>query len=178
MLEYNQDIKYYYEAGYGHDLNTKVGCATITDMLKHMESKAQPNAVAYFAHSSTVQLMLTALGAAKDQNPLRADNYQQMNRRKWRSSELAPFASNLAVIKYDCPSDVERNKIMFFLNQKPLDFAWCNVGLCNWSEVQRMYSSYSNCAQTFCTDSGAVTGAVVNFALITCAMALILNRFK
>lgn len=69
-------------------------------MMNHIESQAMPKVVAYFTHSATIQLLLTALGAAKDNDALRADNYQQLMRRKWRSSEVSPFASNLAVIKY------------------------------------------------------------------------------
>lgn len=57
----------------------------------------------------------------------------------------------------DCPHDSERNKIMFLLNQKPLDFQWCNVGLCDWSKVQQMYRSYKehDCLTTYCTGGGA-----------------------
>lgn len=59
-----------------------------------------PKVVAYFTQSATIQLFLTALGTFKDNEALRADNYQQQQRRNWRSSEVSPFASNLAVIKY------------------------------------------------------------------------------
>lgn len=86
--------------GYSNPLNTRLACALVVDLLNHLESPAMPKVVAYFAHSATIQLLLTALGAAKDNDGLRADNYEQMMRRKWRTSELSPFASNLAVIKY------------------------------------------------------------------------------
>lgn len=59
-----------------------------------------PKVVAYFGHSAILQLLLTALVAIKDNETLRADNYQKLMRRKWRSSEVCPFAANLAVIKY------------------------------------------------------------------------------
>lgn len=126
-------------------------------MMRFLESKEQPKVSAYFTHSASVQLFLTALGALKDAVPLRADNYAQMNRRKFKSSETIPFASNVAAIKYDCPNDNERTKIMFFLNQKPLDFSFCNVGLCNWSEMKRMYAHFdgADCARSFCSYSGA-----------------------
>lgn len=69
-------------------------------MINHLESQGMPKVVAYFTHSAAIQLLLTALGAHKDNDALRADNYQQVSRRKWRSSEVSPFAANLAVIKY------------------------------------------------------------------------------
>lgn len=172
VLEYNQDIKYYYESGYGHDLNAKIACATVADMMKHMESTNLPKVVASFGHTATVQLLLSALGAAKDYDALRADNYQQMMRRKWKSSELTPFGANLAVIKYDCPSDSERNKIMFFMNQKPLDFPWCNVGLCNWSQVKQMYAGFEtgSCSSSFCTGR---SGAMATVGMVSTTLLLV-----
>lgn len=126
-------------------------------MIRFLESKDLPKVSAYFAHTASIQLLLTALGAVKDVTPLRADNYPQMSRRKWRSSEITPFAANLAAIKYDCPNDNDRTKVMFFLNQKPMDFSFCNVGLCNWSDIKRLYTRFdgADCSKTFCQDSGA-----------------------
>lgn len=100
VLEYHEDLNYYYKNGYGAGLNSRLACSLVVDMLNHLESQANPKVVAYFTHSATMQLLLTALGAAKDNDALRADNYEQLSRRKWRSSEVSPFASNLAVIKY------------------------------------------------------------------------------
>lgn len=157
ILEYNEDLKYFYKSGYGRSLNKRLSCTAVTDMLKHLESKEQPKVISYFAHEATILLLLTALGANKDQYDLRADNFQQMQRRKFRSSELSPFAANLAVIKYDCPNDNERTKVMFFLNQKPLDFAECNVGLCDWSKMKQIYSQFmkGDCETSYCQSSGA-----------------------
>ncbi|KAJ6641584.1 Multiple inositol polyphosphate phosphatase 1 [Pseudolycoriella hygida] len=175
VLEYHEDLKYYYKNSYGAGVNTRLTCSLVVDMLNQMESQALPNVVAYFTHSATFQLFLTALGAAKDNDGLRADNYDTQQRRMWKSSELSPFAANLAVIKYECPRDTERNKIMFFLNQKPLHFDWCNVGLCDWSKVQQRYSSFkqTDCLTTYCVSGSgsnimpgitvAVTGSLLRY---------------
>lgn len=158
VLEYAQDLKYYRESGYGNaELNTNVACETVKDMLHSLDSKDNPVVSAYFAHASTIQLFLTALDTYRDAVPLRADNFAEMSRRKWRVSEISPFAANVAAIKYDCPNDSERTKVMFFLNQRPMAFPYCNVGLCNWSEVKRMYQRFdgADCASTFCRTSKA-----------------------
>lgn len=158
-LEYLEDIIKYYKSGYGQPLNSHVSCDAVNDMLYHLENKNQPKAVVYFSHSKAIILLLTALKAFKDSDSLRADNYYSMTRRKWRVSEISPFASNLAAIKYDCPNEVERDKIMFFLNEKPLYFDWCKVGLCNWSDVKDQYKEFSraNCNDYFCGQSAAST---------------------
>lgn len=157
VLEYWSDLEDYYQVGHGSPLNKNVACEAVSDMMHHMESNSLPKVVAYFTHSQTVQLLLTALGTAQDSDALRADNYLSMTRRKWRSSQMAPFAANLAAVKYECPQDVEQTKVMFFLNEKPIDFSWCKVGLCNWSDVKEKYKSYSqgDCASTYCTGSAS-----------------------
>lgn len=172
-MEYSEDLKSYYENGYGRQLNSRIACKTVTDMLKHLESTTLPKVIAYFTKAQTVQLFLTALGAAKDDIPLTADGYQQNVRRKWKTSQQLPFGANLAAIKYDCPMDAERHKIMFFLNQKPLDFSWCNVGLCSWSQVKSRLNTFTteDCALSFC--SGHNSASTVHFqkTLVTAVAA-------
>lgn len=180
ILEYAEDLKYYSETGYGNpDVNANVACETVKDMLRNLDSKENPVVSAYFAHSSTIQLMLTALDAVHDAIPLRADNFAQMSRRKWRISEISPFAANLAAIKYDCPNDNERTKVMFFLNQKPMDFPYCNVGLCNWSDIKRIYQRFdgADCPKTFCKPNDATLSSMSWGALAVATLGVIGQYF-
>lgn len=158
-LEYLYDLDTYYGRGYanGNELNKRLACAAVNDMIHHLETDNEPKAVAYFTHSEAVLLLLTALQAFRDSEPLRADNFYSMSRRKWRTSEISPFASNFAAVKYACPNEVEREKIMFFLNEKPLYFDWCKVGLCNLSEIKERYREYTeaNCDEYFCSGYNA-----------------------
>lgn len=173
-MEYLEDLHYYYKSGYGAAINENIQCAAVADMMKHLESKEQPQVVSYFTHSSAVQLLLVALGIAKDREALRADNYLSNSRRRWKSSEIGPFGANLAVIKYDCPSDTERVKIMFFLNEKPVDLDWCRVGLCNWSDVKQHYEKFQsgNCDQTYC---GGNTGNSTKFTIFNVFLPLTIS---
>lgn len=156
-LEYLEDLQKYYKSGYGRKLNSRVQCAAVNDMLHHLETNNLPKTVVYFTHSKSVLLLLTALRFLKDSDSPRADNYYSMSHRKWRLSNISPFASNLAAIKYDCPNELERDKVMFFLNEKPLLLDWCKVGLCNWSEIKERYKDFTNanCDEYFCSESGA-----------------------
>lgn len=101
ILEYLEDIKYYYKQGYGSELNSNVACNMVQDMLQNMGSNNDPKVVAYFAHSSSVQLFLTSLGIAKDLISVRADNFHEMRFRQWRTSKIGPFAANIAAVKYE-----------------------------------------------------------------------------
>lgn len=100
VLEYLEDLKYYYKSGPGSEINSNIMCAAVKDLITSMKEESGPKVVAYFSHASAVQLFLTALGYGKDSEPLRADNYKLMKYRKFRSSVWSPLGSNLAVIKY------------------------------------------------------------------------------
>lgn len=179
VLEYREDLEYYYDFGYGRSINTNVICEAVADMLKQLESRDLPKVIAYFSHASAIQLFLTAVGAFKDTDALRADNYYSMSRRNWRSSVVSPFASNFAAIKYECPEDVERTKIMFFLNEKPLHFDWCKVGLCNWSDVREMYKRYSrgDCASTYCESRAASLPHTMMYAVIPLIASIVFRQW-
>lgn len=101
VLEYLEDLKYYYKSGPGSEINSNIMCAAVKDMLTTIKKEDGPKVVTYFTHASAITLFLTALGYAKNDEPLRADNYGQNKYRKFRSSVLSPLASNLAVIKYE-----------------------------------------------------------------------------
>lgn len=145
------------KTSYGADVNLKLSCTAMDDMLNHLATNATPTVVAYFAHIDNIHALLTAMGAFKDSVPLRSDNFDAMANRKWKTSEICPFSSNVAAVKYHCPNDVEnRDKVKFFLNQKILNLDWCDVnGVCKLSEVLERYSVFRNgdCDQIFCSKS-------------------------
>ncbi|XP_055621311.1 multiple inositol polyphosphate phosphatase 1 isoform X2 [Toxorhynchites rutilus septentrionalis] len=152
VLEYKEDLKYYYQNSYGYDKSQDLACYAVKDMVNHLSHPNNPLVVAYFTHESEIQIFLAALGARKDRERLRADNYYSMRDRKFRASELTPFAANLAAVKYQCSDPIEPVKVIFFLNEKALMFDWCQVGLCNWSEVTKRYKRYTedDCAKLYC----------------------------
>lgn len=163
VLEYKEDLGYYYQNSYGYPKGADLACYAVSDMVRHLASPDNPTVIAYFTHETEIQLFLSALGAKKDLEALRADNYFQMRNRQFRSSELTPFAANVAAVRYQCTDPREPVKVIFFLNEKALMFDWCKVGLCDWSEVQRRYQRYTegNCAKLYCGGSGAARVALV-----------------
>lgn len=179
-LEYLMDLDTYYRHGYGNELNKRLSCAAVNDMIEHLETDNEPSAIAYFTHSESVEELLTALQAVKDSDTLRADNYYSMSRRKWRTSEIAPFASNFAAVKYSCPNEVQRDKVMFFLNEKPLYFDWCKVGLCDVSEIKERYKEYTdaNCDEYFCSGYSAGNSLYTNTMYVLTIPAMIKTLFS
>nr|XP_029723160.1 multiple inositol polyphosphate phosphatase 1-like [Aedes albopictus]XP_029723161.1 multiple inositol polyphosphate phosphatase 1-like [Aedes albopictus] len=157
ILEYKEDLRYYYQNSYGYEKSADLACYAVNDMVKNLGRSDGQQVIAYFTHEAEIQIFLTALGAKKDRDSLRAENYYAMQNRNFRSSELTPFAANLAAVRYQCADPVEPVKVIFFLNEKALMFDWCRVGLCDWSEVVRRYERYTkaDCAKMYCGGSGA-----------------------
>lgn len=99
---------------------------------------------AYFTHSTTLTLFLTALGVFEDPVPLRAENYIEQKYRKFRTSKIVPYAANFAAIHYQCTGINKRNnkgKVLFLLNQTPIMMPWCKNDdrTCNLAEIRKMY---------------------------------------
>lgn len=150
MLEYQEDLSYYYKSSHGSAVNENIQCETVKDMLTRFEDEKSPKVTAYFTHSAAVQLFLTALGALKDDKAPTATNYLEMSSRKWRTSVVSPFAANVAVIKYKCST---KSKVKFFLNERVLRLDWCSPdGICDWSSLQTKYSRFkdANCKISYC----------------------------
>lgn len=158
VLEYREDLKTYYKTGHGVEINSRVACYTVADMLSHLiTDEPLPKVIAYFAHASTIQLFLTALGVGKDNDKLKANNFDNMQGREWRSSEISPFASNLAVVRYgNCTDGVQ--KVKFFLNEKPLTFDWCTESddSCKLNQVLDQYQSFQDCANYYCSGKAKI----------------------
>ncbi|XP_012144858.2 multiple inositol polyphosphate phosphatase 1 [Megachile rotundata] len=153
VIEYKSDLYYYYHTGYGQKMSSRIGCPPLQDMfnrfskLENGESD-EPQGVFYFSHSSSVQLLLTAMKIAEDSIPLKASNYETMENRKWSTSRLVPFAANLAAVFYKCDSS---NKVRLYLNEVPVDYEGCEKGVCEWDYLkEKLGPNAFNCNIDFC----------------------------
>lgn len=103
VLEYGEDLGYYYEAGYGFAMNSNILCEAVQNLLTFLQSNDDDEAPAriLITHSTSMQLLMVALELYEDEIPLTRSNFAQQSFRKWRTSEQSAFASNLAVIRYE-----------------------------------------------------------------------------
>uniref|UniRef100_A0ABD2W941 Multiple inositol polyphosphate phosphatase 1 n=1 Tax=Trichogramma kaykai TaxID=54128 RepID=A0ABD2W941_9HYME len=114
ILEFRQDLDYYYFAGPGRDLSSKMGCKTLADMFEHFRrledkksSTSQVKGVFYFAHTLTIQHLLSAMGIGVDSPPVTAKDYPSTNR-NYRTSLNGPFATNINAVFYRFVAQVNR----------------------------------------------------------------------
>lgn len=108
VLEYYEDLHFYYRFGYGHaetfrTLLEGINCDLMQDMLTFMQSTDPnaPTARLFGGHTATMQLILVTLGLFEDEVPLTRHNFAQQTFRKWKSSLLAPKGTNLVVVRYE-----------------------------------------------------------------------------
>lgn len=63
-----------------------------------IEKETGPNLIAYFTHSGTLLKLISRLGLFNDTQQLLASNFDQHSERKWKTSEIDKFATNVAVV--------------------------------------------------------------------------------
>lgn len=144
MLEYANDLRKYYEFGYGSNMNRQIQCSSVRDMVSHLEFSVDPRVTIYFGHSSSLLLHLTAMGAFQDEMKLTAKGFLKMSQRKWNTSKISPFAGNFAAVRYST------KQVKFFLNEELMHFDWCTKGVCQLADVRRTYVDLNNCDTIYC----------------------------
>lgn len=101
IMEYLEDMEYYWIDGPGFEITKKVACRTVDDMLNQLNpsNNEKQSLSFYFTHSGTILKLLTFLELYNDDFQLTADkfNYQ----RKWKVSHIDSFASNIIAVMYE-----------------------------------------------------------------------------
>jgi len=72
-----------------------------------------------FGHAENIIPLVTALGLYKNDKPLKARNFENNHDRKFKSSLLSPFSSNVAFVLQKCDSD-SSFKVSLFVNELPV----------------------------------------------------------
>ncbi|XP_078350829.1 multiple inositol polyphosphate phosphatase 1-like [Oculina patagonica] len=134
VLDYQSDLKSYYEHSYGNELNRKIECTLLSDITQNLRDfsvgKSELQGVFRFTSSGTLVSLLTILGLSKDPVPLRADNFIQQNKRQFRVSNMAPMSANFAVVLYACNSTEKagklEHKLQVLWNEKPVALPCCH----------------------------------------------------
>ncbi|KAG4066312.1 hypothetical protein HA402_000536 [Bradysia odoriphaga] len=105
VMDYLEDLEYYYGMGYGGDvpLFANMNCHITQEMLRFLQSSDPLEHIARFynSHSRPLQLFLVTLGLFDGDSPLTRHNFAQQTFRQWRSSYIAPMASNLSIVRFE-----------------------------------------------------------------------------
>ncbi|VVC24780.1 Histidine phosphatase superfamily,Histidine phosphatase superfamily, clade-2,Histidine acid [Cinara cedri] len=178
VLEYREDLHYYYSTGYGDSFNERLGCPVIKDLVAKFRYKSRtrlgPKGVFYFAHSSNILGAIVRLGFARDLWNLTSDNYDKLRGRQWRTSYLSPFASNLMVVLYEC---LDGYKVTFYVNGNPAVVEQYGCTLCPWQVISNMLDPIvSSPSCTFQETSRAVSAVIPKVIAVIVAPVIVLVR--
>lgn len=148
-LEYYEDLGYYYKHGYGHSFNGKVACAVVTSLMDNIEGRmrnsSQLMGAFKFGHSQTIQFLITALGLFKDTGKLTWDLAEPAKKgRRYKTSKLCPFASNLYVEVYQCDFGAPL-QIRFLINETPVKIPKCSSIFCPLDELKLILKPLIGC---------------------------------
>ncbi|KAF2887183.1 hypothetical protein ILUMI_18990 [Ignelater luminosus] len=162
-------------------MNARRGCQSLKDLSNRFERVVNggesEKVVVYFRDTATIQLVLVSLGVARDHNRLTAENYFSQTRRNWRTSTLTPFTANLVAVLHQCQQG-EPYKVMFYLNESPLEVPGCQVGLCNWNIFkQKIEEITRNCDSEYCGGGAASLKGHVLFSLTVISLAVFYKLF-
>ncbi|XP_071444237.1 multiple inositol polyphosphate phosphatase 1 [Hetaerina americana] len=187
VLEYMQDLRYYYEAGYGHDINIKLGCPLVKDMVDRFRALAkeledgkrssgtrneQPRGIFYFTHTKALLMLLARLGIAEDEQKLTHTDYRSAREREWQTSQLSPFSANLVMVFYNCHGSQREPQVMMYLQGRKVNYKGCRVGLCNWKYLEDKLGPIADkCDLSFCEDgAGGASNLVFSQILVLLAV--------
>jgi acid phosphatase len=137
-FEYGNDLMYFHNTGYGRDLSPAIGFPWLnaTRSILADESAAQDLYVS-FTHRELPPTVLTALGlfnnsaysGADDVNatmPTDTINYGRV----WKSSQILPFLTNIAIEKMVCDSYGYEDGVYYrvLVNEGPQPLVGCRDG--------------------------------------------------
>jgi len=146
ILEFAEDLQYYYTEGYGFELNYNISCLLLDDFFTTMESAISSGFVQQarlrFAHAETLIPFVSILGLFDDEaihGELLQYNSPWKDTRLWRSSDLGSFMTNIMFVLYEC--DGPNYVVKLLQNEKEVPFPGCNGELyCPYETLQGIYA--------------------------------------
>ncbi|KAG7388953.1 PHOsphatase [Phytophthora pseudosyringae] len=157
-MDYFQDLKHFYRKSHGHALSYEIATPLLQDIFRSMKQrvhgKSDIEGHFRFAHAETILPLASLLNvsyfdrhASDREGHFRADTPLGLAlQRKFKSSELAPFAANIGFVLYECSADKDKNqtkpmyKVKTLLNEREVVFNECNrQDLCPFDVLENIF---------------------------------------
>lgn len=146
VLEYWQDLKYYYKSGYGHRINYEQACRLVQDLVRTFRRRVEkgegPRGVFYFTHLDAYLKLMARLGMFWDNTTLTHEDIKA--KRLWRTSIVGPFSANVAFLLSRCDDD--RWFVSMAVNERRAKLPGCRgEKSCTWEEFMALLGQYESC---------------------------------
>ncbi|XP_054282249.1 multiple inositol polyphosphate phosphatase 1-like [Macrosteles quadrilineatus] len=181
VLEYGEDVKYFYKSGPGKPMNMRLACPLVKDLYTRFSAVEEeprgnhPAAVFYFSHATMVDMVSARLGLTDDSLPLTADNFPDQMYRKFRTSNIIPFTGNVLAVLYNCARG-ESLQTIFYQAEDIVRYPGCSVGLCEWNYIKQRFSSFTqepSCVDdSYCFTKGGAATVTSNIGLLVAIVVL------
>jgi len=119
--ETSNDLSDYWIKGYGNAINYRISCPLLTDFWNSITAALQGStqrSKLRFAHAETILPFAALLGLYKDNFVLHW-NSPQIDNRLWKTSQITPFAANIAMVLYNC-SGIPKVKLLYNEIETPI----------------------------------------------------------
>ena len=139
IIEYFYDIKNYWKRGYGYRINYEMSCLLLKNLTNSIENVIQSlrmsdsytQTIFHFSHAETMIPLICLMGLFKDSEPLLANNYRKQKNRMFKTSNIAPFSGNIAVVLFSCKSDhieeLHSFNVQVLANEIPVALPCCDA---------------------------------------------------
>ncbi len=137
VLEYVDDLLYYYKDGYGYDINWMQACNPVVDVATYFNSivlgaTSKPYGIFYFSHSGAMAKLLARWGLYKDAMAPTASNFAFMSGRQWSTSRMQNFGVNMVFVLFRC--ELNTYKVQLYVNERLTHIPGCAGDTCLFSE--------------------------------------------
>ncbi|XP_063383544.1 multiple inositol polyphosphate phosphatase 1-like [Cydia fagiglandana] len=144
VLEYRDDVHSYYRTGYGSWVNQRMAGPLFKDLRERMQAAARGEGhklVSYFSHSAMTEMAFVAFGLFRDATA--AIGARRDPARKWRTSFIAAFSTNMMVVLNRCmESETQTHRVQFFINEKATEL--CPLAGCSWQQFEELLQDFDD----------------------------------
>ncbi|ETP31951.1 hypothetical protein F442_19227 [Phytophthora nicotianae P10297] len=147
-LEYSDELETFYEQGPGYKINYEISAVLLQNIYAYMKNFTTGDVTTVanlrFAHAETTLPLMTLLGYG-DRTKLQASwTDAQIDSRGFRSSSLAPMASNIDFRLYRSKSD-QKYYVSVWVQEVEAPLPGCDGAIyCEFSLVEKIWSYYLN----------------------------------
>jgi len=172
VFEYYDDMVDYYMFSYSNntvrrDMNMLLAGPLLKDMIDHLNSVnlsdeshvGLPHAALRFAHAETVIPITAIMQLFSDGEPLKASwSPERIDARRWRNNLVAPLATNIALLRFECTDKHGKSKSYVQLMHNELVYSIPGCGgelLCPLDRVMEIFAPIlDNNWDEMCEDDG------------------------
>ncbi|KAL3674761.1 hypothetical protein V7S43_000693 [Phytophthora oleae] len=147
-LEYSDELETFYGQGPGYKINYEISAILLQDIYAYMKNFIEGNTTIVanlrFAHAESILPLMTLLGYGAREKLLASWTDAQIDSRGFRSSSLAPTASNIDFRLYRSKTN-QKYYVSVWIQEVEAPLPGCDGALyCELSKVEDIWSYYIN----------------------------------